>query len=285
MTDVMRILKSWLSLLPGFHLANMFEVLIIAAIVYVLLNWIMSTRAFTLLKGIFVILLFTFVAFVFRLTTIQWIIEKFSTVAVIALVIIFQPELRKALEQLGSRWMIGSLVSAADTHNMLSKESASMISKAVFQMAAVRTGALIVIEQNEKLGDFISTGIPINGDISTGLIINIFEKNTPLHDGAVIVRGNSIAAATCYLPLSESMSISKDLGTRHRAALGISEITDSITIVVSEETGHVSCAYRGKLIDIREEKDLDSLLFGRINKAEVKLFRRLRVSSGDRSNG
>lgn len=277
-------MKSWMSLLPRFSFGNILEIIIIAVIVYELLNWIMKTRAFTLLKGILVILIFTFIAFILRLNTILWIIEKCSTMAVLALVVIFQPELRKALEQLGStNYLLGNLVSSEKHDNMMTKESASMLSKAVFQMAKVKTGALIVIEQNETLNDYIKTGIEIDGAISTGLIINTFEKNTPLHDGAVIIRGNRIAAATCYLPLSENKNISKDLGTRHRAAFGISEVTDSVTIVVSEETGGVSWVYRGKLIKVNEEKDLDALLISRINRAEVRLFKRARKADEEES--
>lgn len=280
MADILENLKSYMSLLPRLSLGNILEVIIIAAIVYELLNWIMKTRAFTLLKGIAVILIFTLIAAILHLSTILWIIEKGSTMAVLALVVIFQPELRKALEQLGStNYFLGNIVNTEKQNNVLTKESASMISKAVFQMAKVKTGALIVLEQSETLTDYIKTGIEIDGAISTGLIINTFEKNTPLHDGAMIIRDNRIAAATCYLPLSENKNISKDLGTRHRAALGISEATDSITIVVSEETGGVSWVYKGKLIKVREEQDLDALLISRINRAEVKFFKRLSLMS------
>ncbi len=275
MAEVIERLKAWTSLLPDFSAANLVEILILAVIVYYLLRWLVGTRAFTLIKGIGMIGLFAVVAFVFHMTTIQWILERISTIAVIALVVVFQPELRKALESLGSNKLFGNLVNVDNHSGFMNKESASMLSKAVFQMAKVKTGALIVIEQNEVLDDYIQTGIEINGDISTGLIINIFEKNTPLHDGAVIVRGNKIIAATCYLPLSENMNISKNLGTRHRAALGISEVTDSLTIVVSEETGNVSFAFRGKLIQVRDEEELDNLLFNRINRNEVKFFRRI----------
>ena len=266
-----------MSLLPRFSVGNFLEIIIITFIVYGVLNWIMKTRAFTLLKGILVILLFTFAAFILKLNTILWIIEKCSTIAVIALIVIFQPELRKALEQLGQTgYLFGNLMAGTENHdNMMTKESASRLSKAVFQMAKVKTGALIVIEQNEVLTDYIKTGIEIDGLISTGLIVNTFEKNTPLHDGAVIIRGNRIVAATCYLPLSDNKNISKDLGTRHRAALGISEVTDSITIVVSEETGGVSWVYRGKLIKVSDEQALDAMLVSRINRAEVRFFRKL----------
>ncbi len=271
-------LQSWISLLPPFSFTNLVEVIIISIIVYEILLWIKNTRAWTLLKGILVILAFTLFAAIFHLDTILWILERISYIAVTAIVIIFQPELRKALEQLGSQSVWNGLTSAItrSDDNTMSKEAASQISKAVYEMAKVKTGALIVIEQNESLDEFVKTGITINGEVSSGLLINIFEKNTPLHDGAVIIKGDTVVAATCYLPLSDNMDISKDLGTRHRAALGISEVTDSLTIVVSEETGRVSVAYRGQLTRIPDESALDKVLINRINKAEVRFFGRSR---------
>ncbi len=278
MSRIIENLQSWISLLPPFSFRNLVEVIIISIIVYEILLWIKNTRAWTLLKGILVILAFTLFAAIFHLDTILWILERISYIAVTALVIIFQPELRKALEQLGSQSVWNGLTSAItrSDDNTMSKEAASQISKAVYEMAKVRTGALIVIEQNESLDEFVKTGITINGEVSSGLLINIFEKNTPLHDGAVIIKGDIVVAATCYLPLSDNMDISKDLGTRHRAALGISEVTDSLTIVVSEETGRVSIAYRGQLTRIPDESALDKVLINRINKAEVRFFGRSR---------
>ena len=278
MSRILENLQSWISLLPPFSFRNLVEVIIISIIVYEILLWIKNTRAWTLLKGILVILAFTLFAAIFHLDTILWILERISYIAVTALVIIFQPELRKALEQLGSLLVWNGLTSAIarSDDNTMSKEAASQISKAVYEMAKVRTGALIVIEQNESLDEFVKTGITINGEVSSGLLINIFEKNTPLHDGAVIIKGDIVVAATCYLPLSDNMDISKDLGTRHRAALGISEVTDSLTIVVSEETGRVSIAYRGQLTRIPDESALDKVLINRINKAEVRFFGRSR---------
>jgi len=271
---------SWISLLPKFSFTNFVEVIIISIIVYEILLWIKNTRAWTLLKGILVILGFTLVSAIFNLSTILWILERISYIAVTALVIIFQPELRKALEQLGSQSVFSSLSSAiggrGDADRTMSKEAASQIAHAVYEMSKVKTGALIVIEQTESLEEFIKTGITINGEVSSGLLINIFEKNTPLHDGAVVMRGDIVVAATCYLPLSDNMSISKDLGTRHRAALGISEVTDSLTIVVSEETGGVSIAYRGQLTRLPDEGALEKVLINRINKAEMKFFGRSR---------
>jgi len=267
-----------MSLLPPFEPSNFVEVIIISIIVYEILLWIKNTRAWTLLKGILVILVFTLFAAIFRLNTILWILERISYIAVTALIIIFQPELRKALEQLGSQSVWSGITSAItrSDDNTMTKEAASQISKAVYEMAKVKTGALIVIEQSESLDEFVKTGITINGEVSSGLLINIFEKNTPLHDGAVIMKGDTVVAATCYLPLSDNMDISKDLGTRHRAALGISEVTDSLTIVVSEETGRVSVAYRGKLTRIPDESALDKVLINRINKAEIRFFGRSR---------
>ncbi len=273
--DIFSQIKSYISLLPDFTYTNFLEVLIIAVIVYELLQWIMDSKAWTLLKGIGVILVFTLFSYIFHLSTILWLLEKGSTIGVIVLVVIFQPELRRALEQLGRQKFllkIGFAGAKQSDDKSMYKETASQIVKAVFAMGKVKTGALIVIEQEESLKDFVRTGIVINGVVSSGLLINIFEKNTPLHDGAVIIRGNTILAATCYLPLSENMDISKDLGTRHRAALGMSEVNDSITIIVSEETGTVNVAYKGKLQKVPDENGLEKILINRINKREMSLF-------------
>lgn len=262
MTQIMEAFKSSISLLPWFSLRNLIEVLIIAIIVYELMLWIMNTRAWTLLKGIIVILVFTLFAALLRLDTILWILERVSTVALLALVIIFQPELRKALEQLGSQNFVSNIFTISNDKysGIMNENSIDAIVSATFYMAKKKTGALMTIEQNESLSDIEKTGIEINGLISSGLIINIFEKNTPLHDGAVVIRGNEVAAATCYLPLSENMNISKDLGTRHRAALGVSETTDSLTIVVSEETGRVSVAREGELTRVPDQESLRRIL-------------------------
>ena len=195
------------------------------------------------------IMAFAVAAAIFHWDTILWILGKTGGIAVTALVIIFQPELRKALEQLGSRNLISELFSFDDNKESqgFSERTVNEIVKATFEMAKVKTGALMVIER---------TGIEINGLVSSQLLINIFEHNTPLHDGAVVIRGNRVTAATCYLPLSDNMTISKDLGTRHRAAVGISEITDSLTVVVSEETGRVSVVEKGGLRRISTADDL-----------------------------
>nr|WP_330389858.1 diadenylate cyclase CdaA [Oribacterium sp. WCC10] len=234
------------------------EIIILAVIVYEFLLWIKNTRAFELLKGLVVIGAFIIVAWFFKLTSIMWIIEKLSTAFIIAAVVIFQPEIRKALGQLGSRNFITSLFPNANVEDS-SVNTINEIVKASFEMAKKKTGALIVIQQGQSLNDIAETGILINGIVSSALLINIFEKNTPLHDGAVVIVGDRVVSATCYLPLSET-EISKDYGTRHRAALGISENYDAVTVVVSEETGRVSVAINGILKRAIDAESLRAML-------------------------
>ena len=271
MAELMDRLGSWIWFLPRISLSNLVEIIIITIVIYEVLLWIMNTRAWTLLKGLAVILAFTLFAAVFQLRTILWILERTATIAATALLVIFQPELRKALEQLGSQKIITNILSFDDgkENNEFSERTVNEIVRATFEMAKVKTGALMVIEQNDSLKEIERTGIQINGLISSQLLINIFEHNTPLHDGAVVLRGNRVTAATCYLPLSDNMSISKDLGTRHRAAVGISETSDSLTIVVSEETGRVSVAQGGKLMRISDGEALRSVLSKRKDKEET----------------
>ncbi len=277
--------RSWLSFLPRISVANLIEIVIIAVLVYYTLLWIKSTRAWYLLRGIAMIMLFAIMAAFFHFDTILWILEKTGAIAVTAGVIIFQPELRKALEQLGSKNLISDLLSFDDgkENQGFSERTVNEIVKATFEMAKVKTGALIVIERNVPLKEIERTGIEINGLVSSQLLINIFEHNTPLHDGAVIIRGNRVTAATCYLPLSDSMMISKDLGTRHRAAVGISEVTDSITIVVSEETGRVSMVENGSLRRISDAESLRSAL-ARMEEQDSTGNNRFRIWKGKRKN-
>lgn len=229
---------------------DILEIIIIAFLVYQILVWIRNTRTWSFLRGIIVILAFLLFAAIFNMTTIIWIAGKIFSVAAIAIVIILQPELRRALEQLGQKSIVSSIFqfdSSRQTEGRFSDKTINEIVKACLEMGKAKTGALIVIEQNTPLSDFERTGIEIDAIVTSQLIINIFEHNTPLHDGAMIVRNNRITWATCYLPLSDNMQLSKDLGTRHRAGVGISEVTDSLTIIVSEETGRISVAYDGKL--------------------------------------
>lgn len=259
---------------------DIIEILIIAFLFYQILKWIKDTRAWTLLKGILVILLFVFVAVIFRMNTILWIAEKTINVAAIAMVVIFQPELRKALEELGRKNFVSSLFSiefGRDETERFSEKTIGELVKACYEMGKVKTGALIVIENQVALTEYERTGIVVDGQLTSQLLINIFEKNTPLHDGAVIMRGNRVSAATCYLPLSDSMKLSKELGTRHRAALGISEVSDSFTIVVSEETGKVSIASGGQLYrNVDPDFLRDKLKFLQNNQVEPKRFQSLK---------
>ena len=258
MPDILSKIKSWVSLLPPFGFRNILEIIIIAALVYEFLLWIKTTRAWQLLKGLLVIAAFISFAAVLQLTTITWLLERISTVAIIAAIVIFQPELRKALEQLGSRNFIANLI-PDDALKHTSQDTVEEIVKATFEMAKKKTGALIVIQQDQSLKDIEDTGIRINGLVTSALLINIFEKNTPLHDGAVVIVGDMVTSATCYLPLSDT-DISKDYGTRHRAALGVSEVTDAITVVVSEETGRVSVAVNGALRRVQDAEALRVVL-------------------------
>lgn len=224
------------------------EILIISFLFYHILLWIKSTRAWNLFKGIVVILIFVVIAAFFQMSTILWIAENTLNVGLIALVVIFQPELRKALENLGDKNIINKLFNLNKAEvKKFSDHTIDELVKAVYAMGKVKTGALIVIEDEILLNEYIRTGIDVDALVSSQLLINIFEKNTPLHDGAIIMRGDRVVSATCYLPLSDSLSLSKDLGTRHRAAVGISEVSDSLTIIVSEETGSVSIALRGQI--------------------------------------
>lgn len=236
--------------LPKITTTDIVEIIIIAFLFYYMLVWIKNTRAWVLLKGLLVILLFVLVAAVFQMNTIIWIAKNTLNILLIALVVIFQPEMRKALENLGRKNILASLFpfdfSKGETGKFSDRTITELV-KACYEMGKVKTGALIVVEDEIVLSEYERTGIAVDGILTSQLLINIFEKNTPLHDGAVIVRGDRVVSATCYLPLTDSLSISKDLGTRHRAAVGISEVSDSLTIVVSEETGRVSIALGGEL--------------------------------------
>lgn len=235
--------------IPKITISDVLEIILIAILVYYVMDWLKKTRAWMLVKGILVLFLITGIAMLFQFNTILWLFKNTISVGVIAVIIIFQPEFRRALEQLGRRNYLSELLNSDENKVMskLDKRSLNEIAKASYIMGENKTGALIVIEKNVRLGDYERTGINIDAEISSQLLINIFEHNTPLHDGAVLVRDNRIVSATCYLPLTDNMDINKDLGTRHRAAIGVSEVSDSITVIVSEETGAVSLAHNGNI--------------------------------------
>lgn len=233
---------------PKVRVTDIVEIIIIAYLVYQIILWIKNTKAWMLLKGLLVLAGFIFVAYIFDMYTILWIAENLLPVMATAVVIIFQPELRRALERLGEKQFWSNAVMFDKKENVrFTDETIDALVKASFEMGAVKTGALIVVEQETVLTEYERTGIELDCLMSRQILINIFEHNTPLHDGAIIVRGDRIVSATCYLPLTDNLKISKDLGTRHRAALGISEVSDAMVIVVSEETGHVSIAQGGQL--------------------------------------
>ncbi len=281
---------------PNIRITDILEIIIIAVIVYEIMVWIKSTKTWMLLKGLMALGLFILIAYLLNLHTILWLAEKSIAIMATAIIVVLQPELRRALEKLGEKKFISSVVPFNQTkeNERFSDQTINALVTAAFAMGRVKTGALIVVEQEIKLSEYEHTGIMIDGVVSsqllinifehntplhdgaviirgdrvvsatcylpyehTGimidgvvssqLLINIFEHNTPLHDGAVIIRGDRVVSATCYLPLTDNLRLSKDLGTRHRAAVGMSEVSDSMIIAVSEETGFVSIAMGGKL--------------------------------------
>ncbi len=236
--------------MPTVRVTDILEILILTYVVYKLLAWIKQTRAWVLLRGFLTILIFAGVVYLLQMDTLIYIINHAISIVLIAAAVVFQPELRKALETLGEHKFISGLFpleNMGTVDQLFSDKTITELVRACTEMAKVKTGALIVIRQKETLEEYERTGIAVDAVVTSQLLINIFEKNTPLHDGAVIVRGDRVSAATCYLPLSDNMALSKELGTRHRAAIGISEVTDSFTIIVSEETGYISIAYKGVL--------------------------------------
>lgn len=248
---------AWLSM-PSINIIDIIEILVIAFAVYEIIIWVKDTRAWVLLKGITVLVLIWLVAAIFGMNVLLWIFQNVMVIGITAIVVVFQPEFRNALEQLGRKSFtsISPFEDSKAKYERYSDRSIQAVIKAVYEMAKVKTGALIVVEQDIQCREFERTGIPIDAEISSQLLINIFEHNTPLHDGAVILRDNRVVSATCYLPLSDNLALSKELGTRHRAGLGVSEVSDSLTIIVSEETGAVSTATDGRL---RRNVDADLL--------------------------
>lgn len=257
-------------------LANTIDILLVWYVIYKLIMIVKGTKAVQLLKGIFVIILVKVASDMFHLQTLGWMMEQVLLWGFLAIIIIFQPELRRALEQLGRGRFFSRTANQEEENQEKLVES---IAKAVDYMAKRRIGALISVERETGLNDYIETGIGLDSKISSELLINIFIPNTPLHDGAVIIQKNCVAAAACYLPLSESPFISKELGTRHRAALGISEVTDSITIIVSEETGNVSLTKNGEL-----HRDLKAEAFKDMLSNELLVQQKIKQTSSGRWN-
>ena len=233
----------------SFRLSSIIEILLFAIVAYYIIIWIKKTKAWNLLKGALVLLAVYLLSKLIGLNNIAYIFERFFGSLMIAVIVIFQPEIRRALEQLGTRNVFFRFFSSGNetAAGGLTTESIDAVVRAMYLLGQNKVGALVVIERDIVLNEYIDTGIRLDAKISTALLEQIFEHNTPLHDGAVIIRDNRIIAATCYLPLSQNPEISKELGTRHRAGLGISEVSDCITLIASEETGFLSIAIDGRL--------------------------------------
>ena len=267
--------------LPRVGISDVVEVLILAFILYRAMVWVKNTRAWSIVKGLAIVLVFMAIAVLFNMNTIIWLAKSLFTLIALAIIVALQPEIRRLIEELGQTNFISALIKMENKkeEGRFSDKTLNEIIVASYEMGRAKTGALIVIEQDSPLGEYERTGIAVDGVVTSQLLINIFEHNTPLHDGAVIVRGDRVAAATCYLPLSDNKSLSKALGTRHRAGVGVSEATDSLTIIVSEETGGISLAYRGTLQrNVNEMTLRDRLIEAQNKSAAVRrkshLFRR-----------
>ncbi len=263
-------------ILPSMRISDIIDILLVAFIIYNIVKWIRQTRAYSLFRGIMIIAAISLISYRFHFYTLTWIIEKTFSVGIIAIIIIFQPELRRALEQIGTRSQTAlSAVFSASKGDDITMQSIDHIIAACMRMSEDKTGALIVIERNVAIGDIVnSSGVSLNADISSQLLVNIFVDKTPLHDGAVIIRGNRIVSASCILPVTNA-EIGQEFGTRHRAAVGMSEISDAFIIVVSEETGKISLADNGKLRRNVGESQLRKAMKELVAKKEVKSFGKL----------
>ena len=258
--------------MPRIGLNSILDIAFITFVMYKLLMWIKQTRAWTLFKGVIMLAMIYLGATLLGMDTTTWIIDQGLMSAVIVTFIIFQPELRKALERLGKGQNIPFIGTLEESDGTLDKNTVDEIITATMKMSAVKTGALIVVEQQVALGDFEGSGVKIDAMVTSQLLLSIFEHTTPLHDGAVMVRGNRAKAASCILPLTSNL-ISQDLGTRHRAAVGISETSDAYALVVSEETGAISIAKEGKLYRNLSESEIRSMLVENLKPARARIFR------------
>ena len=258
------------------RLEDFVDIAIIAFFLYKLIILTKETRAFQLLKGIAFLFVAAIISETLQLQTLSWVLNSVLASGIVVLAVLFQPELRRALEHIGR----GKIFNNGLLQNFKPEENeiVSEMQLAIMSLANRRVGALIVIEQRTGLGDIVATGTRIDGIISAPLIENIFEPNTPLHDGAVIIRDGAIVAAACFLPLAEDIAVARELGTRHRAALGVSSVSDSVTIVVSEETGVISFAREGKLVRYIDQKALhdllESIFVGKEAAGTLNIFKR-----------
>jgi diadenylate cyclase len=273
--------------LPDVRITDVIEIIIIAVVLYHLMLWIKNTKAWVLLKGVAVLLVFILIAAVFKMNTILWIAKNSINVLATVAIVVFQPELRRALEQLGQHQVWKKLIPISfervTSTEKFSEHTIDSIVTACYEMGKVKTGALIVVERDILLTEYQNTGIAIDSLVSSQLLINIFEHNTPLHDGAMVIEGNKIQSAGVLLPLTEDPKLSWKYGTRHRAALGMSEVSDAACLVVSEETGDVSICLDGMLKKYEDlttlKADLVSILGIKPTEIEMKhknIFDKLR---------
>ena len=250
---------------------------IVCFLIYTAFRMLKNTRVWQLLRGILVLIIATFVSGLLQLNILNYILSSIMTYGVFFLIVIFQPEIRRGLEQLGSN-PISKFFGLDNDIDNKAKENIYRIVIAAVELAKQKTGALIIIERDIKIKDIISTGIIMDSEISPQLLVNIFVPNTPLHDGAVIISDNKIAAASCMLPLSDDHDIARELGTRHRAAIGISRESDAIAVIVSEETGKISIAKDGTLIaDVKEDVLKKILLKNLIVENKIKKVKNKKI--------
>ncbi len=279
--------KSLIFQVTTIHIRDIIEIIIITFGIYKIISWLRGTRAWVLFKGLLVIFVVALIAMIFRLDTILWLITKAINVGILSFIILFQPELRSALESLGRGNVVYNLFNQKNYESEYYHMGVSIVDEivdATMEMARYKTGALIVIEKDVKLNEHAKTGIEMDALVSSQLLVNIFEHNTPLHDGAVIIRNERIIAATCYLPLSDNYTISKELGTRHRAGIGISEISDCLVIIVSEETGYVSLAKSGNVVRNVSKEYLRDKLIGNAKTQTVRDFKPFSILKGIHKN-
>ena len=257
----------------GFRLIDVLDIIIVAYLVYKILGFIQETRAQQLVRGLVVLGIVFFLSDFMKLYLLNWLLRNFVTMGLFALIVLFQPELRRGLEQLGRRNIVSGQFRSLDKENAI--EVVKEIVAAVDDFSATRTGALIVFERETMLNDIIETGTIVDARISVRLLGNLFYEGSPLHDGAVIIRGDRIHAASCVLPLTEKKNIGRNLGTRHRAGLGVSEVSDALVIVVSEETGVISVAENGNFRRFMDLKSVEKILLGVYMPQEVTFRERM----------
>lgn len=268
-----RMVEFFQNVFVGFRLIDVLDIVIVAYLVYKILGFIQETRAQQLVRGLVVLGIVFFLSDFLKLYLLNWLLRNFVTMGLFALIVLFQPELRRGLEQLGRRNIVSGQFRSLDKENAI--EVVKEIVAAVDDFSATRTGALIVFERETMLNDIIETGTIVDARISVRLLGNLFYEGSPLHDGAVIIRGDRIHAASCVLPLTEKKNIGRNLGTRHRAGLGVSEVSDALVIVVSEETGVISVAENGNFRRFMDLKSVEKILLGVYMPQEVTFRERM----------